>query len=52
MVILIVLSLNAYYVAFAKSFYGIVVNSGTIILIQILTVEFIKKTFTGGIYES
>ncbi|MGL5021451.1 MAG: hypothetical protein ACRC5R_05480, partial [Mycoplasmatales bacterium] len=51
-IILIVFSLNTYYVAFAKTIEGIILNSSTILLTLFITIKFINKVFQGETHEN
>jgi hypothetical protein len=45
--ILIVISLNSYYIVYAKKLDGIILNSSMIILIMFITLKFINEVYKG-----
>jgi hypothetical protein len=45
--ILIVISLNSYYIVYAKKIEGIILNSSMIILVMFITLKFINEVYKG-----
>ena len=44
---LVIISLNVFYVEYARSIEGIMLNAMVVFMMQVLTLEIIKKVFEG-----
>lgn len=49
--ILIVISLNSYYIVYAKKLEGLILNSAMILLVMLITLKFINEVYKGAIDE-